>query len=620
MRFSIVSILLFFSIVSYAQGFDLSNYEDLSETVMLPRDGTTTFVQDNEGFAWVGTWKGLFRYDGYKSVNFNLINKNFSGQKITSLFRASDGRIWVACFIDGVYVIDPKTYKVQHYSKEAKDAKFRISDDNIIAIGEAQQGEIWFGCESFGLDILKPQRVENLSMQNSGLISNQVSTISVDWTGNVWIGTGSGICVMNMQTHKISVVMQHECNKFVYQIVFTPDKQVFVAHKMGLHIYDPMKGTSQELLKESCTSIYIKPTPHGAELMIGALDGIYTYSSTNKILEHRSTRFAHSALKNQINSIYGLADGTVLVGTMRGSFLFMQSRKEFRNFPLLLDSNIDVSVSSISTAGNNFWVGTWGDGLFFFDPKLGLYKRIRTNIPNFDGYIYDAVEYKGKLWISTKNIHGVFGIPLSAISDYFIDKSEAKFYGNETNPTLLGANVITRMYKGTDTELLLGSWEGQIFKYNSADDSFETMIPKDHPEFENYPIRSLIRDNKGALWVGTSGKGVVQISNDTMRCYNKAKGLSDNLVTQIYISTNGIMWVGTENGINAIWPDGRIESFLVDSRLQDVQSIIEDSNGFIWVGTSTGLVMMNSNNEPSVFKYFNTKDGLVNNSFFHHAS
>src|SRR5690349_18704032 len=51
-------------------------------------------LQDREGFLWVGTQNGLFRYDGSQFKGF-FREHGLPGARIESLHEAADGTLWV---------------------------------------------------------------------------------------------------------------------------------------------------------------------------------------------------------------------------------------------------------------------------------------------------------------------------------------------------------------------------------------------------------------------------------------------------------------------------------------------------------------------------------------------
>lgn len=51
-------------------------------------------LQDREGFLWVGTQNGLFRYDGSQFKRFTK-DDGLPGARIESLQEAADGTLWV---------------------------------------------------------------------------------------------------------------------------------------------------------------------------------------------------------------------------------------------------------------------------------------------------------------------------------------------------------------------------------------------------------------------------------------------------------------------------------------------------------------------------------------------
>src|SRR6266404_4132203 len=54
-----------------------------------------TVLQDREGFLWVGTQNGLYRYDGNRFSAFTK-NDGLPGARIESLYESADGTLWVS--------------------------------------------------------------------------------------------------------------------------------------------------------------------------------------------------------------------------------------------------------------------------------------------------------------------------------------------------------------------------------------------------------------------------------------------------------------------------------------------------------------------------------------------
>ncbi len=82
-------------------------------------------------------------------------------------------------------------------------------------------------------------------------------------------------------------------------------------------------------------------------------------------------------------------------------------------------------------------------------------------------------------------------------------------------------------------------------------------------------------------------------SNLFLKNYSVKDGLSESNVNAIYRDSNGIVWIGTDGGLNrfnsfefTVFKNDSSDHSLSDNRVYD---IIEDDFGRIWIGTSNGL-------------------------------
>jgi signal transduction histidine kinase len=103
-------------------------------------------------------------------------------------------------------------------------------------------------------------------------------------------------------------------------------------------------------------------------------------------------------------------------------------------------------------------------------------------------------------------------------------------------------------------------------------------------------IRNVFRDNEGALWIGTEGRGVFRLSGTNLAHYMVKDGLVNNFIRAFLQGRDGSMWVATDEGVSR-WRDGRFTNYQERDGLCyfSTRTLAEDRNGDIWVGTDRGV-------------------------------
>ena len=87
-------------------------------------------------------------------------------------------------------------------------------------------------------------------------------------------------------------------------------------------------------------------------------------------------------------------------------------------------------------------------------------------------------------------------------------------------------------------------------------------------------------------------------------------GLSNNTVNTIYKDSRGLVWVGTQNGVNVLQGNSIINLKKNDGLAHETcWDIAEDSNHNMWFASFGGGLSVFDGNR---FKVFNTQKGLVN--------
>lgn len=98
----------------------------------------------------------------------------------------------------------------------------------------------------------------------------------------------------------------------------------------------------------------------------------------------------------------------------------------------------------------------------------------------------------------------------------------------------------------------------------------------------------------GNLWAGYHRGGLVEIRQETFHSVKQREGLVDTLVTSVTEDSAGAMWLGTSGGGLVRWEDGICQNFSLPLRgafCTDI-TVGSSSDGQVWIGTvGNGLLV-----------------------------
>jgi signal transduction histidine kinase/ligand-binding sensor domain-containing protein len=107
--------------------------------------------------------------------------------------------------------------------------------------------------------------------------------------------------------------------------------------------------------------------------------------------------------------------------------------------------------------------------------------------------------------------------------------------------------------------------------------------------FATGPVTALFEDHAGALWVGTTGGGLVRWQNGKAELFNTRIGLPSDSITALAEDDDGRLWVGTESGL-AILHDSKpvLGEVVSPFKNRPIPALFKDRHSKLWVG-ATGL-------------------------------
>ncbi|MFB9109755.1 hybrid sensor histidine kinase/response regulator [Flavobacterium gyeonganense] len=250
------------------------------------------------------------------------------------------------------------------------------------------------------------------------------------------------------------------------------------------------------------------------------------------------------------------------IGTRKGLTLFKMDTHAFVTFlPKKNDPNSIPEGEIRSVYVDKFkrvWVGTKNQGLYMFFLKENRFEKIP--IKGFD-YVKEIFEdKKGNIWVGSYDKGSVAKITLDSkgaiirMNNYTLSVP----HSNEKNP------YINFIYENAKADIFVGTRRG-LYKLNKKNDEFVNLY------IENKEIRgslgpyflSVAKAPDGKYWVGTLGgllvcKQLEDIQKGDYKWYysilSDDTSIVDNLVSALYFDRSGVLWIGTEDGLDKFDP------------------------------------------------------------------
>ena len=170
-----------------AQMFDGTNWTSYNMTAYpgMVSNNIKVITAMNNGDIWIGTDYGASKFDGVNWVTFNSTN-GLNNNQVYSIDEDNLGRVWVGTHA-GVSYYNGSTWSSYGYPD------LHWSGVNATAFDEI--GDLWFASPLGGITHFNGAFTTYDT--SNGLISQNVTSLLIDNYDNKWIGTGSGISVLD---------------------------------------------------------------------------------------------------------------------------------------------------------------------------------------------------------------------------------------------------------------------------------------------------------------------------------------------------------------------------------------------------------------------------------------
>lgn len=599
----------------------------------LPEIDVNCIAQDSAGFLWIGTWKGLYRYDGRQVINYSQQLNNRIGRKISSLYLDKKGNLWIGTYSEGLYIYNPGNNYIRAFTSINK-----TNTGNIINITGGSDNKVliasYEGIFIYDLDNGKFE-LNNLTFSENAN-NYRLTAVTVDSKANLWVGSDQGLLRYDPARKKL-VNTQQLKGLYIHKILELTNGWLVVSSLKGTDLFDvvngslvPMNGNPlaailMEEKGESYTSLQLKTEP--GQLWTALENGLMITDLKNSVVFARPSFVARKEIKSfKVESLFEDRQGIVWVGSNNGLYKYDRNHKPF-NISMIGESGSEVI--SIAKAGkDSFWVGTSGKGAYLVtaaptgQPIVQRKLVIAGGLNLLKNDIYSIESgLNGEVWMSTKG-SGVVHIKSYRLTPREVIATSVEYY-NESNS--LADNHVMTLYRDNKGILLGGCWSGGLISYSSETHAFSRYKGPLARELKKFPIVKIIESGPNTYYLGTRGSGLIKIetssSHDSVASMVKyihkpsdTTSICNNFISDFTMMPGNKLWITTEAGISTLNTlTGEFRNIGIDNGLQNsvIQSITSINPNEIWVAAENGLSkIILKNGMPFQIRNFNHYDGL----------
>lgn len=294
------------------------------------------------------------------------------------------------------------------------DEENGLSDNSVQCIYKGQRGFIWVGTKS-GLNLIDGSTIsvfKNMPNDKNSISSNIINSISGDANGTIWIGTDHGLNYFNPLNRKFQYVPldnNSQRNDNVTCIAINTDNIVFISTSFGLYFYNQVNrklsfidlpgSQNEKLLNNRITHIGFDTK---GILYLSTFNGLWSYDVSTRQFNHEVSAANDPEFTGLFTNFIFDHEGKIWIGTWdKGLKEFDTKTKKV--FDFLLNKNNPFNVQSLTEVKQQD--GSWGillnDSLEIFNPKKNTLTRNFINQKiNFDvTFLFTSLDKW--VWIGT---------------------------------------------------------------------------------------------------------------------------------------------------------------------------------------------------------------------------
>jgi signal transduction histidine kinase/ligand-binding sensor domain-containing protein/DNA-binding response OmpR family regulator len=566
-----------------------------------------------------------------------VVAQELSNSRVQCIAEDESGQLWIGTF-RGLNRYDGHEYH-QYF---CADDTTGLPDNQIKDVLCDQQGRLWVATVNGVCRYTRRDCFKRIDVKSSNL---NIQKLLEDSKGRIFIYNGTEVLRYDAQLQAFHPIIQRQAAKQQWtwgNCVIDASDQILITESQRILIYEPTSfKLKQEVTFDNQSFFYSEMLSNGLMILSG-YGNLRLFDTKSLRLvplapEMEARLMAHNSI---IQAARLLEDNTILLSTSKnGMFelnLLAQTLHGEGDAGFTLPVPEALVTLVFQDSRKNVWLGTYDKGLFadyYYKEKFGGSDNYLNRVIDNSSVLAVATDRQQNLWISTL---------LKGLYVYHLDSQKAELIPLEGLPAGEQKNAVTHIFCDRDGGLWLSTAsmvmkcrydggrlailsqtpvpvtmdfeqtdDGTVWASTSTNDivGFRREGVRREGEKESEPIvkqafnadfcfiPSLLKLKDGQMLISAFFQKITKMNPQTGKLSElDIPTMAQCIRRSVYIPTDmledsqGDVWIGTvSNGLLRYNPKTNEMTRIAGLSCSDVGSIEEDCQGNIWISTMKGL-------------------------------
>lgn len=511
-----------------------------------------------------------------------------------------------------------------------------VALSNTANLGETttmlqdHQGFVWMGTRS-GLhryDGYQFKHFRHSRNESDSLPHDSVISLFEDQQNRLWVGTHDGLALYIPETNTFKIYLppadlgDPQKSRHIQKLISDGINGLWLATRQGLQHFDldtrQFRGYQHDPAQSDSLTLDNVQT-----LALDKQGGLWvaTWPSGIDYLPVGSSQFQHyqinaqdeTSLTNTVKSLFVDNRNRLWIGTEAGVFVW-QSDQDWAQKKFLPVPGISENFRTyefIEDSKGTIWAATQ-IGLLHWDDirkEFDIYQHQRENVNSLASNLTQSLllDRAGSFWIGTAD--GISRVDLSIEGIERLIPRALKGGDDSIDNTVLAGE------SAAAGQVWLGGWSGVLLIDPKSHQIVKNLNAKQENGYPGGLVYSLYQQPNGVLWIGTRN-GLIRYAPQLQRFQTiKFDDKATNFINKIAPGRHGTLWLGTGGGLIEYSPQsGILRKYEHDPHdphslgNNSVISLLVDHTGMVWVGggevTGGGLAVLNPKTGQFQHYYF----------------